>query len=367
MLRLGLEFFFHPLPYLTSSHLISSHLVLSHSLYFTTRTRSDGDDGAFRRAPRRDEEGYEPSRSENDSSWRRGGPPASSSSGGGFGGGGDRNGGDRRGGGGRFDDRRGGGGGYDDRRGGGGGYDDRRSGGGGGFDDRRGGSGAPPSSGGRPRLNLVKRSAPAAGDEKKGSSPSPSSSKTNPFGGASAVDTASKLAKLDLKAQKSKEEVAKKEEDEGGSSPSPSTGKPKANPFGGASAVDTASKLAELDLKLQKSKSGTEQNKEEEKAAAPVDKAEEAPKNGADANVKSKPDAETSGTDVDKHKGESSAEDDSKPDEKGEEEKKDRRERKRREPKVVNSRAAMLEATIDHGAKEVSFCIVLFRKATHPF
>ena len=73
MLRLGLEFFFHPLPYLTSSHLISSHLVLSHSLYFTTRTRSDGDDGAFRRAPRRDEEGYEPSRSENDSSWRRGG------------------------------------------------------------------------------------------------------------------------------------------------------------------------------------------------------------------------------------------------------------------------------------------------------
>ena len=34
---------------------------------------SEGDDGSFQRAPRRDDPNYEPSRSEADSSWRRGG------------------------------------------------------------------------------------------------------------------------------------------------------------------------------------------------------------------------------------------------------------------------------------------------------
>eukprot|EP00548_Thalassiothrix_antarctica_P010246 CAMPEP_0194158912 /NCGR_PEP_ID=MMETSP0152-20130528/77541_1 /TAXON_ID=1049557 /ORGANISM="Thalassiothrix antarctica, Strain L6-D1" /LENGTH=164 /DNA_ID=CAMNT_0038868427 /DNA_START=213 /DNA_END=705 /DNA_ORIENTATION=+ len=67
---------------------------------------SPDDDGSFRRRSRRDDnQDYEPSRSEADTSWRRGG------------------GGPPRGGGG-FDDRRGGGG-FDDRRGGGG-FEDRR-------------------------------------------------------------------------------------------------------------------------------------------------------------------------------------------------------------------------------------------------
>lgn len=175
-------------------------------------------------------------------------------SGGGFGdrrggGYGDR-GGDSRGGGSGYGDRGGdsrGGGGYGDRGGGdsnfggGGGYGDRggdsRSGGGGGYGDNSRGAGdgggswrgsgggggdrfatstreeAAPPTGERPRLQLKSRTAPtppsapaapkppapklpAATAPKVAVSDRP---KSNPFGGASAVDTASKLAMLDIK------------------------------------------------------------------------------------------------------------------------------------------------------------------------
>jgi len=212
---------------------------------------SPDDDGSFRRRSRRDDnQDYEPSRSEADTSWRRGGggPPRG---GGGFddrrGGGGfdDRRGGggfedrrsgggfeDRRGGGG-FEDRRGGGG-FEDRRGGGGfedrksgsGFEDRKSGGGfedrksgGGFEDRRGnvgggfGGGRSNERGGfnerggdrdslfrgaaggeRPRLALQKRTAPMENKSSIGTK-----SKADPFGGATIVDTASKLNELEMK------------------------------------------------------------------------------------------------------------------------------------------------------------------------
>jgi len=227
------------------------------------RERGPDDDGSFKRYPRRDQQDDHPvSRADQDGSWRRGG------GGGGGGGGGfdDRGSGggsggfrsddrggysrDSRGGGGggggsysRYDDNRGGGNdrggdrdGYDrddrDRggswRGGGGGgggprdggFQDRggsRFGGGGsreygdrdhdrgGFGDRggdRGGHDAAPP-GERPRLQLKQRT--TAKDDRS-SSPSAATKKSNPFGGASAVDTSAKLAQLDLKQKKPEDE-----------------------------------------------------------------------------------------------------------------------------------------------------------------
>ena len=224
------------------------------------KQRAPDDDGSFKRYPRRDErERDEPSRSDQDGTWRRGG-----GGGGGFGGGDSRGGGgyqsnrgggydreERGGGGGGWRGGGGGGGGYNDRGGrddrggddrgggwrsggggynndrgggynndrGGGGYNDRggddrggggwRSGGGhdrdGGGDSRFGASRSEPPSGDRPRLQLKSRTggAPAAANDAK---------KASPFGGASAVDTASKLEKLDVKDAPPKKEEAPKEE-----------------------------------------------------------------------------------------------------------------------------------------------------------
>ncbi len=137
----------------------------------------------------------------------------------------DRGGGDRfgggRGGGGRFDNHRGGGGGLDGdsatswRRGsgfssssGGGGFDNREqaSRGGGGL-----GSGFGTSGGERPRLNLARRSdlgsgvvvaddgAVAIGSAQQQQQQQSTKSKSNPFGSATAVDTASKFAAIELK------------------------------------------------------------------------------------------------------------------------------------------------------------------------
>lgn len=180
------------------------------------KARGPDDDGSFRRPQRRyDDDG--PSRADQDGAWRRGGGGGVPSGGGG---GGDRYGGsgDRYGGGGYRDDRGGGsrygGGGGDDRggsswRGGGGGggrgsYEDRGRFGGGGGGGRSGGawgsSDAPPaapSSGERPRLQLKQRTVPKDAADATGSTPPVR--KSNPFGGASAADTASKLSKLEVK------------------------------------------------------------------------------------------------------------------------------------------------------------------------
>lgn len=120
--------------------------------------------------------GDEPSRGDNDGSWRRGG-----SGGGGFG--------SSRGG---YGSR----GGYDnDNNYGsrGGGYGSRNDGYGRGGDRGFGNSDrAPPAE--RPRFNLQKRSVPV-----ENADGSTAQTKSNPFGGATAADTASKLAALDIK------------------------------------------------------------------------------------------------------------------------------------------------------------------------
>lgn len=198
--------------------------------------RGPDDDGSFKRHVRReDRPDYEPSRSEGDSNWRRG------AGGGGFGGGGgysDRGGGGGGGGYNYSNDRRGA---YGDR-GGSSGYNDRERGGGGGGSggyidrgppsDDRGGSwrsgGGPPRGGGdnlaaspaapmgeRPRLQLKSRTAPApAAATAPASTKPPRKASTNPFAGATAVDTTvSKMEKLSVKNEPSpkKEEKETKE------------------------------------------------------------------------------------------------------------------------------------------------------------
>lgn len=219
------------------------------------KERGADDDGAFKRRSRRDDESnpdYEPSRSEADSSWRRGGGAGGGfddrRTGGGFGGTDRRSGGfDDRGGGGGYNDRgsaggyndRGGAGGYNDRGGFGGRSDERsgfgsrsddRSGFGGSRSDDRGGSrfgGRPddrggdrfaarpdnrggfaagvesaPPAGERPRLNLMKRSAPITQASKPAVAPKP---KVDPFGAATPADTAAKLNALELKEKADKQ------------------------------------------------------------------------------------------------------------------------------------------------------------------
>ena len=213
-------------------------------------------------------------------------------------------------------------GGFDDRRGG---YNDRgppsrddfgRGGGGGDF----GGSSAGPSS--RPRLNLSKRTAPPPlppqeaskeGEEKDSGKPEPAKPKANPFGSASAVDTTKKLEELDIKMQKEKEEAK--------------------------AAADAA--------KQKKEEEAAEAEAAKAKADAESAEAEAAPASD-DADDDKKADDGDKADDADKKEGE----------EKKDGEKRERRERKQREPKVVNSRAAMLEsapAPTSGLSREVSF------------
>ena len=232
------------------------------------RARPEGDDGSFRRSgPPRSANNYgreeEVGRGDGDGNWRRGG------GGGGFSSGGGSRYGDSRGGGGGYNDRGGyeSRGGYNDRGGygggsrgggyggdsrGGGGYGDRMDRGDSRFGDRgdsrfgdrgdsrfsdrgdsrfgdrgdsrfgdRGGAySSRPSE--RPTLGLAKRSIPLdrPAVETGASSPSKpkvSKPKSNPFGAATAVDTASKLNSLEEK-EKVKESEA--------SEPSESTQEP---------------------------------------------------------------------------------------------------------------------------------------------
>lgn len=249
----------------------------------------------------------EVSRSDGDSSWRRGG-------GGGGGGGG-------------FDSRSGGGGGgYNNTRDGDSGW--RRGGGGGGgtssgFDSRgadgesswrRGGSsggggmgrlgsnGSAASGGGgeRPRLNLSRRT--KEDDENKGSSTATSNQpKSNPFGSATAVDTASRFAKIDLRENEQKEQKKEQAEQE------------------------------------------TADAKEEEKPAKEEKiEADVAEKAGAENNTQSEETIDATNNDEEPSAKEGETKDE---ENKNGEKKRERRERKMRQPKVVNSRAAMLDAT----------------------
>jgi len=159
----------------------------------------------------------------------------------------------------------------------------------------------PPSSGERPRLNLQRRTAPGGDDAAPSSESKP---KANPFGGATAVDTASKFAAIDLreneerdKAQKEKEE---KEQEE-----------------------------AEQIVKEVDDNNNDAENTE--KAEAADDAAKISYEGADDANDEKPEGMDGEKKDVD---GEKSKEDGK--------DKRDRREKKLREPKVVNSRAALL-------------------------
>jgi len=286
----------------------------------------------------------EVSRSDGESSWRRGG------------------------GGGRGFDSRGGpsasGGGYNDRGGGGGGgYNSsrdgesswRRGGGGGsssGFDSRgreggigasegesswrRGGSagssamgrmgshGSAASGGGdRPRLNLSRRTKEDDSNCRSNAATSSNQPKANPFGSATAVDTASKFAKLDLREKEQKEQKKIQEENE--------------------QAKD-------------QEKRGEQDEVANEEETKPIKEATmDAPEKTVAENNIVEANNETNIEVVEPAKeGDSN---DEKTD--GEKEKRrERRERKLRQPKVVNSRAAMLDAA-EAPKKEVSSLLLL--------
>jgi hypothetical protein len=189
--------------------------------------RAPDDDGSFKRPVRRSDNYMDqpPSRSEGDGNWRRGAPGAGPSSGFGSsdGGGGRDNYNSNRGGGFDRDSRdRGSSGGFDSRGTGGynrGNYSEGNSGG-----DTRPPSGdnwrtsnnsrenvpsAPSPAGERPRFQLKARTLPMPASSPIASSMSPTvpssdritdrapaAPKSNPFGSATAVDTASKLEKI---------------------------------------------------------------------------------------------------------------------------------------------------------------------------
>ena len=245
---------------------------------------SEGDDGAFRRGPRRsDMDDREVSRSDGDSSWRRGGGSY----------------GDSRGG---YGDRMNSSG-YNNSRMGGGDSDSgwRRGGGSSGFDSRAGGNDGGSawrrggSSGDRPRLNLTSRKTDG---NASGSLNAKTSSKSNPFGSATAVDTASRFAKVDLREKEA------------------------------AAAKDEVEKPAEEEKKDATQETEVAETKTTEEANEPTN-------------------------DIGASEGEGPGKEDIKEGENGGEKKRERRERKMRQPKVVNSRAAML-GEAEAPKKEVS-------------
>jgi hypothetical protein len=147
---------------------------------------------------------------------------------------------------------------------------------------------------------------------------------------------------------------------DGNTASSSSSGQSKSNPFGSATAVDTASKLAKIDLreKEQKKEQAEEKvqetvAKDEEKPA--VEEKKDAPeKSNAENNAEEANDA----TNNDEEPAQEKEGGENKDDENGGGEKKrERRERKMRQPKVVNSRAAML-GEAEAPKKEVSFHIL---------
>lgn len=204
------------------------------------KERSDGDDGRFQRKSEHSSSGGYGDRSigggfggdqmgrkledsagrgDGESNWRRGGGGSGNSSEfrdrGGYG---NRGGLTSRSGytaGDRFDDRGDNRSGYGSR----GGYSDRGSSRGN-YGDRggdRGGFGSERSSernpgGERPKFNLSKRTIPIEQQDQSRLKPDITKPKSNPFGGATAADTASRLAALDLKAKERSNQVHKTSE-----------------------------------------------------------------------------------------------------------------------------------------------------------
>jgi hypothetical protein len=166
---------------------------------------------------------------------------------------------------------------------------------------RLGSNGSAASGGGeRPRLNLSRRT--KEDDEKNGSSTATSNqTKSNPFGSATAVDTASRFAKIDLRENEQKEQRKEQAEQE------------------------------------------TADSKEEEKPVKEETiEADDTEKAGADNNTQSEENIDATNNDEEPSAKEGETKDE---ENKSGEKKRERRERKVRQPKVVNSRAAMLDAT----------------------
>jgi len=214
--------------------------------------------------------------------------------------------------------------------------DSRGGGGGGGYDRRQGGMGGRMgfSSGGfdrgertertertteRTRLSLSKRTIPVPVSEKKDEretvmeapKPLPPKPKANPFGSATAVDTAKKLAELDLKEQQEREAAKlKKQEDE--------------------------------QNQEEEAVSEKETEEEVEEQSPPEEEQQEEDKQQYDEEQVTEGDSTNNQTDLTNSKNDNSDNNNN-----NNKEKKDRRERRRREPKVINTRAAALgEATI---------------------
>lgn len=288
------------------------------------------DDGSFKRRTdfnRRDE----PSRSDGDNNWRRGGASI-----GGGGGAFD----DRRGGGGH--NNRGGGGGYDrydNNRGGGyerrGGYDDNRSGGGG-FDsfDRRGGAGRSEYDNNNDRgagggFDSFRRGGYDRGGDNRGfSSSQPSSGGTRP--------------KLQLKTRTAPVPEPPKEEEK--------------------------KQVAVVEQEILKEEPVMETKEEVTKEEAPVEKEEEIP--APDTN-EAEPVQEDGWETVEGVKVKTTKEAPKgakKPiegDKKDSNEGGEKKPSKKREPKVVNSRAAMLESAPEV-KRDVSSLLVSPRIPLHP-
>jgi len=236
----------------------------------------------------------------------------------------------------------------------------------------RGGGGG--GGGERPKMNLVRRTEPitpavtstpasGGGGERRNSLTKPKP-KVNPFGAASAVDTASKLA-APVNDSTTKTSASATTATKTTTTKTATKSKPKFNPFGAASAVDTASRLAALELKAQQrnedkkriwgdnSSSPTEKAAESSSSTIPRTEAKES--NNETTNTVAKDEltvpesAEDKGKDskADETMADSSkvSEETGTPDEKETgkpDEKKEKKDRKRREPKIINSRAAAL-------------------------
>ncbi len=380
----------------------TSNESTSNNLPTGPRERTNGDDGSFRRDYGNRDGGMNgmSNRSDGENSWRRGGMGGGGSGfssgrdhrgGGGYGMGGGGGGGGRENEIGRGDGddnwRRGGGGGGMGSRGdrgfGGGmggnsrfGGDDRRSSYGGGSDNsggREGGSrwghndrmGATSNSYGsqgnnseRPRFNLSKRTVPmpeqplpsaaeddintknnatntANAEEKPSIIPS-SKPKSNPFGSATAVDTAAKLREMEIKEQeaKEKEEQRQKEEEEKEEAKE-SNGKEKIDDETEAKDTEIVDTNINSDNKDGNDKETEESNEsEKDDNDQELESKEQAYKTDDSNEVKSGDETETAAIE---------AADSDKKNSNG----KDKRDRgggrkKPFEPKVINSRAALL-------------------------
>ena len=122
--------------------------------------------------------------------------------------------------------------------------------------------------------------------------------------------------------------------------------KPKSNPFGSATAVDTASKLSALEEKAQKAKEEEQKEAPQESEAAPVDSPEASTTPAPEASKEEDVPTTEESTEPTNEEAKEDAE-------APKEDKRDRRSRRLREPKVINSRAAAFGEAPDVVAAEL--------------